>query len=188
LLDMVARHYSPQLGTFTSQDSVAGKAADPLSMNRFLYAEADPTTLIDPDGHATVICGEDLCTTNIDPATALAMNHETTVAAQTYCQAHPTASTCRSQSFRPRPHGPGKVAPPPRPSERPVIGRCAGIVVAGGIIEVVSAADAILAAAEEGFSVGLASPLVAFQIGTSMAGASAGAVLIYEGFSCQPGL
>jgi RHS repeat-associated protein len=51
LYDMGSRYYSPQLGTFTQEDSVAGKAADPLSMNRFLYAEADPTTLIDPDGH-----------------------------------------------------------------------------------------------------------------------------------------
>jgi RHS repeat-associated protein len=51
LYDMGARYYSPQLGTFTSEDSTAGKAADPLSMNRFLYAEADSTTLIDPDGH-----------------------------------------------------------------------------------------------------------------------------------------
>jgi RHS repeat-associated protein len=51
LYDMGSRYYSPQLGTFTQEDSVAGKAADPLSMNRFLYAEANPTTLIDPDGH-----------------------------------------------------------------------------------------------------------------------------------------
>jgi RHS repeat-associated protein len=54
LYAMGARLYSPGLGTFTSEDSVAGKAGDPLSMNRYLYAEADPTTLIDPDGHATV--------------------------------------------------------------------------------------------------------------------------------------
>jgi RHS repeat-associated protein len=62
-----ARFYSPQLGTFTAEDSVAGVAADPLSMNRYLYAEADPTTLIDPDGHATVtqpLCSPlaDFCT------------------------------------------------------------------------------------------------------------------------------
>jgi RHS repeat-associated protein len=62
LYDMGARAYSPQLGTFTSEDSVAGKAADPLSMNRFLYAEADPTTLIDPDGHYIIDCGDqDFC-------------------------------------------------------------------------------------------------------------------------------
>jgi RHS repeat-associated protein len=52
LLDMAARHYSPQLGVFTQQDSVQGSAANPATMNRFLYAHANPATLIDPDGHA----------------------------------------------------------------------------------------------------------------------------------------
>lgn len=51
LLDMNARDYSPQLGAFTQQDSVQGSAANPLSMNRFAYALANPATLIDPDGH-----------------------------------------------------------------------------------------------------------------------------------------
>jgi hypothetical protein len=46
-----ARDYSPGLGTFLSMDSYAGLATDPLSMNRFLYAEANPTTFIDPSGH-----------------------------------------------------------------------------------------------------------------------------------------
>ena len=36
---------------FTSLDTFAGAAQDPLSMNRFLYAEANPATLIDPSGH-----------------------------------------------------------------------------------------------------------------------------------------
>jgi RHS repeat-associated protein len=103
LLDMGARFYSPHLGAFASEDSVRGTAADPLSMNRYLYAAANPATLVDPDGHAPIICGDDICQTNIDPQTALAMNHETTVAAQTYCQANPSASTCQSQSFGPLP-------------------------------------------------------------------------------------
>ena len=46
-----ARDYAPGLGMFTSLDSFAGSAQDPLSMNRFLYAEANPTTLVDPTGH-----------------------------------------------------------------------------------------------------------------------------------------
>jgi RHS repeat-associated protein len=57
LLDMGARDYSPQLGQFTQQDSVQGSAANPLTMNRFLYALANPATLIDPDGHNA--CMED---------------------------------------------------------------------------------------------------------------------------------
>jgi RHS repeat-associated protein len=51
LLAMGAREYSSQLGTFTQEDSVAGSAANPASMNRFLYALANPATLVDPDGH-----------------------------------------------------------------------------------------------------------------------------------------
>ena len=59
LLDMGARDYAPQLGTFTQWDSVQGKAANPLSMNRYLYALANPATLIDPDGHKA--CEMDPC-------------------------------------------------------------------------------------------------------------------------------
>jgi RHS repeat-associated protein len=56
LYDLGARNYAPSLGAFTSLDSVLGNAANPLSMNRFLYAESNPTTFIDPDGHATLYC------------------------------------------------------------------------------------------------------------------------------------
>ena len=51
LYDYGARAYRPVQGTFTSLDTYAGTVIDPLSMNRFLYAEANPATLIDPDGH-----------------------------------------------------------------------------------------------------------------------------------------
>ena len=51
LYDMVARDYRPATGTFTQLDSLQGGAANPLTMNRYLYALANPTTLIDPDGH-----------------------------------------------------------------------------------------------------------------------------------------
>jgi RHS repeat-associated protein len=51
LYDMGARDYAPALGTFTQLDSIQGNAANPLTMNRFVYALANPATLIDPDGH-----------------------------------------------------------------------------------------------------------------------------------------
>jgi RHS repeat-associated protein len=51
LYDLSARLYAPGLGTFTSLDSVMGSAQDPASLNRFLYAEANPTTFTDPTGH-----------------------------------------------------------------------------------------------------------------------------------------
>lgn len=42
---MEARYYAPSLGAFTQMDTVAGSAANPASMNGFLYAEANPATL-----------------------------------------------------------------------------------------------------------------------------------------------
>ena len=51
LYDMSARFYSPNLGAFSQLDSVMGSAQNPRSMNRFLYAHANPATLIDPTGH-----------------------------------------------------------------------------------------------------------------------------------------
>jgi RHS repeat-associated protein len=60
LYDMSARMYAPVLGTFSSLDSVMGSAQNPASMNRFLYAEANPTTFTDPSGHRVceAYCGE----------------------------------------------------------------------------------------------------------------------------------
>jgi RHS repeat-associated protein len=51
LYDFQARSYDPSLGAFTSFDSVAGSAQNPLTLNRYLYALANPATLVDPDGH-----------------------------------------------------------------------------------------------------------------------------------------
>jgi RHS repeat-associated protein len=57
LYDFAARSYDPSLGAFTSFDSVAGSAQNPATLNRYLYAGANPATLVDPDGH----CVEDAC-------------------------------------------------------------------------------------------------------------------------------
>ena len=55
-----ARDYDPALGVFTSQDSVVGDAQNPLSLNRYLYAWGDPSTMTDPSGHMAVE-GDDVC-------------------------------------------------------------------------------------------------------------------------------
>lgn len=47
-----ARLYSPSVGTFTGFDSVAGSGTNPITMNRYLYAGANPATLVDPSGHS----------------------------------------------------------------------------------------------------------------------------------------
>jgi RHS repeat-associated protein len=53
--DFGARAYVPDLGTFTSLDSVTGSAQNPLTLNRYLYALGNPATLVDPDGHCAYI-------------------------------------------------------------------------------------------------------------------------------------
>ena len=53
LYDFGARSYDPSLGAFTSFDSVSGSAQNPLTLNRYLYANATPATLVDPSGHWT---------------------------------------------------------------------------------------------------------------------------------------
>ena len=52
LYDFGARSYAPGIGTFTSLDSVHGSAQNPRLLNGYLYADANPATLVDPSGHA----------------------------------------------------------------------------------------------------------------------------------------
>jgi RHS repeat-associated protein len=51
LYDFGARSYNPALGAFTSLDTKHGSAANPALLNGYLYADANPATLVDPDGH-----------------------------------------------------------------------------------------------------------------------------------------
>jgi hypothetical protein len=57
-----ARFYAPSAGVFTQLDTVAGSAQNPASMNRFLYAQGNPTSLVDPTGHSP--CNSDACDEN----------------------------------------------------------------------------------------------------------------------------
>ena len=59
--DFGSRQYDPALASFTSLDSVLGQAANPISLNRFLYALANPESMIDPDGHAACNLGREDC-------------------------------------------------------------------------------------------------------------------------------
>jgi RHS repeat-associated protein len=45
-----ARYYSPSTATFTSLDPDAGEETNPLSYNKYLYAQADPVNGFDPSG------------------------------------------------------------------------------------------------------------------------------------------
>ena len=44
------RYYSPETGNFTSQDTNEGDLTNPLSQNRYIYAENDPVNGNDPGG------------------------------------------------------------------------------------------------------------------------------------------
>jgi RHS repeat-associated protein len=57
LYDWDAREYDVGLGAFTSLDTVAGSVEHPLTLNRYLFTHANPTSLIDPDGHCVRIDG-----------------------------------------------------------------------------------------------------------------------------------
>jgi RHS repeat-associated protein len=46
-----ARYYDPQMGRFTSQDSLLGNTNDPLSLNLYTYVQNDPMQYVDPSGH-----------------------------------------------------------------------------------------------------------------------------------------
>jgi RHS repeat-associated protein len=45
-----ARYYNPLTGRFMSRDPEDGKAEDPASLHKYLYAGGDPVNLADPTG------------------------------------------------------------------------------------------------------------------------------------------
>ncbi len=47
-----ARYYDPELGVFLTEDAAAGDTKNPPSLHRYLYAYANPTVYVDPDGNA----------------------------------------------------------------------------------------------------------------------------------------
>ena len=51
LMQYRSRYYDTQTGRFTSQDSYAGSAISPPSLNRYTYVNNDPVDYVDPTGH-----------------------------------------------------------------------------------------------------------------------------------------
>jgi len=45
-----ARYYDPTIGRFLSQDPLQGSNEDPITLHRYLYADADPQNIFDPSG------------------------------------------------------------------------------------------------------------------------------------------
>ena len=50
-----ARYYDPATGRFVSRDAFPGSAAQPLSLNKYLYALANPVNRTDPSGNITLV-------------------------------------------------------------------------------------------------------------------------------------
>ena len=50
-----ARYYNPATGRFLSRDPEDGKANEPASLHKYLYANGDPVNGIDPNGHGDIM-------------------------------------------------------------------------------------------------------------------------------------
>lgn len=50
-VDMGARWYDPGLGRFSTRDALFGDQAAPMSLNQFVYAQANPVSMWDPTGY-----------------------------------------------------------------------------------------------------------------------------------------
>ncbi|MCU7865238.1 MAG: hypothetical protein KZQ92_14820, partial [Candidatus Thiodiazotropha sp. (ex Lucinoma borealis)] len=46
-----ARYYDPSQGRFTQQDTWMGNNQDPITLHKYLYANADPGNMVDPTGN-----------------------------------------------------------------------------------------------------------------------------------------
>lgn len=51
LLYLNARFYNPETGTFLTEDSIAGSAAETITLNRYAYCKQNPVNYTDDSGH-----------------------------------------------------------------------------------------------------------------------------------------
>jgi RHS repeat-associated protein len=49
------RYYAPNMGSFIQQDSLAGGVDEPASLNRYAYAQDNPSRFTDPSGHFPIL-------------------------------------------------------------------------------------------------------------------------------------
>ncbi len=51
LIYLATRYYNAATGVFSSRDANDGSTSNPISLNHYLYADADPVDNVDPSGH-----------------------------------------------------------------------------------------------------------------------------------------
>jgi RHS repeat-associated protein len=60
LVDLRAREYDPGIGQFTSQDTWSGDYQNPITLVKWLYANANPVMYTDPTGNDPWWCGNNM--------------------------------------------------------------------------------------------------------------------------------
>ena len=74
---------NPSTGTFTTMDTYQGSIFDPVSLHKYLYANANPVTYVDPSGYNSADLNEELTAIALDggieeifkPAVSFALNY-----------------------------------------------------------------------------------------------------------------
>ena len=50
-----ARYYNPSIGRFQTMDTWLGKECTPITLNKYVYGNANPVSFIDPSGHMGIV-------------------------------------------------------------------------------------------------------------------------------------
>ena len=80
-VNMLSRWYNTDTGSFDTRDSIDVSAApNPMQANRFVYADANPMTNLDPTGHCSwydVVCGVSMAASAVSSAAKTVWNATT---------------------------------------------------------------------------------------------------------------
>ncbi|GAB4190188.1 MAG: hypothetical protein Tsb002_17920 [Wenzhouxiangellaceae bacterium] len=68
-----ARYYNPTIGRFTQMDTWMGRNHDPVTLHKYLYANADPVGHVDPSGNISTLTGITIGTTVLGGLTGAAV-------------------------------------------------------------------------------------------------------------------
>ncbi len=127
-----ARHYLPTLGRFLQRDTFAGFTHRPQSLNRYVYAENCPISLVDPSGNCPEspldrgVTAEDLLEVDLNsPAFRKAYNDKSDL----YMAPHPNMAIDYLQRLDPNGNGRWVIVPVAYDWEAPGVGRQAALAL-----------------------------------------------------------